>query len=110
MCRYRKIGSRTFLRHLRSLDPFNDTPLPKILMGQMLTDLPRELVEVVKERFEAFGRHRLGEVKDSCSHLVQSSRKAAEQDSDLEVSLVTVEVALRVLCIMVQSLLHAVPT
>ena len=90
LCRYRKKASQTFLRHLRSLDPLA-TPLPKILMGPMLRDLPRELVEVVKERFEAFGHHRLEEVKDCCSRLVHGGKSAAEQDHKLEVSRVVFE-------------------
>ena len=94
LCSYRKKASQTFLRHLRSLDPLS-TPLPTILMEPMLWDVPKELLEVVTERFEAFGRHRLEEVKHCCSDLVHGGKRAAEKHRKLEVSLATAGVTSR---------------
>ena len=95
LCRYRKKGSHTFLRHLRSLDPLKDTPLPTILMEPVLTTLPMDLAYELGEWFAAFERHRMEEVMAWCSHLVQGSKDDAVDNDDLEVSLVIVVEAVR---------------
>ena len=93
--RYRKKGSQTFLRHLRSLDPLEETPLPTMLMEPVLTTLPLDLMGEVGQRFAAFADHRVATVKTWCRRLVDGSKDAAEHINDLEVSLATAVVALR---------------
>ena len=96
LCRYWKKSSHTFLRHLRSLHPLKETPLPTILMEPVLTALPLDLMGEVGDRFAAFADHRVGAVKTWCQRLVDASKGAADDVHDLEVGLAIAVVPLRV--------------